>query len=390
VKALTFDRKPVRYAAAMVAGRLSPGAGARVGPLELDDIDEPRLPGDGWVRMRPRLAGICGSDLATIDGHSSRYFEPIVSFPFVPGHEVVGELDDGSRVVLEPVLGCAARGIDPPCDACARTDVGNCERVAFGHVKPGLQTGFCKSTGGGWGTALVAHTSQLHAVPDDVTDDDAVMVEPTACAIHGIYGLTDGTEPPGTVVVLGAGTLGLLTIAALKTFVRPGTIVAVAKHPEQRRWARELGADVLVEPGEIRRGVRRLTGSHEYGDVLSGGADVVVDCVGASSSVADAIAVTKPTGRVHLVGMAGDTNVDLTPLWHKEVALVGAYAYGREHDGRRTFDLAFGLVRERQLGRLVTATYPLDRYADAIAHAANAGARGAVKIAFDLTMEKSR
>jgi threonine dehydrogenase-like Zn-dependent dehydrogenase len=388
VKALTFDRKPVRYAAAMVAGRLSPGAGARVGPLELDDIGEPRLPTDEWVRVRPRLSGICGSDLATIDGQSSRYFEPIVSFPFVPGHEVVGDLDDGSRVVLEPVLGCAARGIDPPCDACARTDVGNCERVAFGHVKPGLQTGFCKSTGGGWGTALVAHRTQLHAVPDDLSDEDAVMVEPTACAIHGVYGLTPA--PPATVVVLGAGTLGLLTIAALRALVAPGTIVAVGKHPEQRRWAKELGADVVVEPGEVRRGVRRLTGSHEYGDVLSGGADVTVDCVGSSASIADAIAITRPTGRVHLVGMAGDSNVDLTPLWHKEVALVGAYAYGLEHDGTRTFELAFDLVRRLRLGRLVTATYPLDRYAGAIQHAANAGARGAVKIAFDLRSEKSR
>jgi threonine dehydrogenase-like Zn-dependent dehydrogenase len=340
--------------------------------------------------VRPRLSGICGSDLATIDGHSSRYFEPIVSFPFVPGHEVVGELDDGSRVVLEPVLGCAARGIDPPCDACARTDVGNCERVAFGHLKPGLQTGFCKSTGGGWGTSLVAHRTQLHAVPDDMSDEDAVMVEPAACAIHGVYSLTDGADRPATVVVLGAGTLGLLTIAALRTFVGPGTIVAVAKHPEQRRWAKELGADVVVDPGEMRRGVRRLTGSHEYGDVLSGGADVVVDCVGTSDSVTDAIAVTRPTGRVHLVGIAGDTDVDLTPLWHKEVALVGAYAYGREHDGTRTFDLAFDLVRRHRLGRLVTATYPLDRYADAISHAAHAGARGAVKIAFDLRSEKFR
>lgn len=388
MKALTFDRKPLRFAAAMVAGRLSPGSGARVGPLDLDDIREPVLPGADWVRVRPRLSGICGSDLATIDGHSSRYFEPIVSFPFVPGHEVVGELDDGTRVVLEPVLGCAARGIDPPCDACARTDVGNCERVAFGHLKPGLQTGFCKSTGGGWGTALVAHRSQLHAVPDDLTDADAVMVEPSACAIHGVYGLAG--RPPATVAVLGAGTLGLLTIAALRTFVAPGTIVAVAKHPEQRRWATELGADIVVEPRELRRAVRRVTGSHEYGDVLSGGADVVVDCVGSSASVTDAIAVTRPTGRVHLVGMAGNTDVDLTPLWHKEVALVGAYAYGREHDGRRTFDLAFDLVRRHELGRLVTATYPLDRYADAIQHAANAGGRGAVKIAFDLTMEKSR
>ena len=82
----------------MVAGALRPGRGAKVGPLDLRDINPPEAPADGWVTVRPRLAGICGSDLATIDGKSSRYFEPIVSFPFVPGHEVVGELTDGRRV----------------------------------------------------------------------------------------------------------------------------------------------------------------------------------------------------------------------------------------------------------------------------------------------------
>src|SRR5690606_17468133 len=128
-KALLFERKPARYAAAAVAGRLVPGGGAKVGPIRLADVDVPELPGEGWVRVRPRLSGICGSDLATIDGHSSRYFEPIVSFPFVPGHEVVGDLDDGTRVVVEPVLGCAARGIDPPCAACARGDLGGCEHI---------------------------------------------------------------------------------------------------------------------------------------------------------------------------------------------------------------------------------------------------------------------
>ena len=74
--------------------------------------------------------------------------------------------------------------------------------------------------------------------------------------------------------------------------------------------------------------------------------------------------------------MPGTTTVDLTPLWHKEVALVGAYAYGRERDGRRTFDLAFELVRESDLGRLVSATYPLDRYKEALEHAAAAGPPG--------------
>ena len=76
-------------------------------------IFEQRLTGPDWHRVRPRLAGICGSDLATIDGRSSRWFEPIVSFPFVPGHEIVGDLDDDSRVVIQPTLTCAARGVEP-------------------------------------------------------------------------------------------------------------------------------------------------------------------------------------------------------------------------------------------------------------------------------------
>src|SRR5262245_14922722 len=106
VKALQVDRSFARFAAARVAGMLSPGRGASVGPLKLVDIDPPELPGEDWVRVRPRLAGICGSDLATVDGVTSRYFESVVSFPFVPGHEVVGELDDGTRVVVVPVLHC--------------------------------------------------------------------------------------------------------------------------------------------------------------------------------------------------------------------------------------------------------------------------------------------
>ena len=72
VKALVFSRKPAKFAAAVVAGRLAPGGGAKVGPLSLRDVDPPDLPGPGWVRLRPRLSGICGSDLATIDGTSSR------------------------------------------------------------------------------------------------------------------------------------------------------------------------------------------------------------------------------------------------------------------------------------------------------------------------------
>ncbi|MER3453101.1 MAG: zinc-binding alcohol dehydrogenase, partial [Acidimicrobiia bacterium] len=312
----------------------------------------------------------------------------IVSFPFVPGHEVVGELDDGTRVVLEPVLGCVARGIEPPCSPCARGATGNCERVAFGHLSPGLQTGFCADTGGGWSLSFVAHPSQLHPVPADLDDAAAVMVEPTACAVHAA--LAAGIHEGDTVVVLGAGTLGLLCVAAVRRLCLPGHLLVAAKHPVQRRWAFELGADTIAAPGELRRAVRRLTRSLEIGEVLTGGADVVIDCVGSAASVTDGLAVVRPRGRVCLVGMPGRVGVDLTPLWHKELQMAGAYAYGTEPGGRRTFDIAFELVRDASLGRLVSATYRLDDYREALSHAANAGARGSVKICFDMRSEKRR
>ncbi|HEX3623691.1 MAG TPA: zinc-binding dehydrogenase [Acidimicrobiales bacterium] len=387
MRALRFQRSLPRYAAARVAGGMVPGLGARVGPLDLADIDEPGLPGPGWQRIRPRLAGICGSDLTTIDGKSSRYFEPLVSFPFVPGHEIVADADDG-RVVVEPVLGCVPRGIDPPCPFCASGRTGSCQNIALGNLQPGLQTGYCTDTGGGWATALVAHDSQLHRVPDDMADEAAVMVEPAACAVHAAR--RPVVLEPQTVVVLGAGTVGLCTIAAARGHLRPGTLVASAKHPEQRKLAVELGADVVVEPGEVRRAVRRLTRSPMVGDSVGTGADVVFDCVGSADSIDDALAIVRPRGDVVLVGMPGRVSVDLTGLWHKEIRLAGAYAYGVEEGGARTFDLAFELVVDAGLGRLVSAAYPLDRYREAIDHAANAGSRGAVKVVFDLRGERNR
>ncbi len=393
MKALQFDRKVLRFAAAKVAGSLRPGSGATVGPLELAEVDPPDLPGPGWMTLRPRLAGICGSDLSTIDGSSSRYFEPLVSFPFVPGHEVVADTDDDQRVVVEPVLGCVTRGVSPPCPACARGDLGGCERLAFGDLAPGLQTGFCCDTGGGWSTFMVAHESQVHAVPDAMSDEAAVMVEPTACAVHAA--LTAGVTDGDMVVVLGAGTLGLLTIAALRRWTGVGTLVAVAKHPHQQSLATALGADVVTKPGEAARLVRRLTGSLAYANQLTGGADLVIDCVGSSESIAQSLAVVRPRGRVVLVGMPGEVRLDLTTLWHRETQLVGAYAYGTEtigpdHGRRRTFDLAFELVQAAGLERLVSITYPLAEYRHAIEHAADAGRRGAVKVAFDLRTEKER
>jgi threonine dehydrogenase-like Zn-dependent dehydrogenase len=243
---------------------------------------------------------------------------------------------------------------------------------------------------------MTAHGSQLHAVPSALSDEAAAMVEPSACAVHGA--LVAAVAEPTTTVVLGAGALGLLTVAALRRFADPGTLVVAAKHPVQQATARSLGADVVVAPSEVRRAVRRAAGTLAFGDGhidrLTGGADVVVDCVGSAESLAESLDLVRPKGRVVMLGMPSTVTVDLTGLWQREVELVGAYTYGTETLGdgsrRRTFDLAFELVEAADLGRLVSATYRLDDYEHAIEHAANAGPRGAVKIAFDLRDEKER
>ncbi len=392
MKALLFRRNEVRYAAAVVAGRLGRGEGARVGPLSLSDVDVPDLPGPGWKRVTPLLSGICGSDLATIDGHASRYFDPLVSFPFVPGHEVVGRLEDGTRVVLEPVLGHAARGFEPPFPDAAPGDGNDYGHLITGSIEPGIQIGYCASTGGGWSTQFVAHESQLHVVPEAMSNETAVMVEPAAVGVHAA--LRSGATAGDTVAIIGAGTMGLLTLAALKHLV-PGVRVLIgARHPHQRDLARELGADLVVGGESLKRAVRRAVGCHMIGGDLSGGADVTVDTLGTSETIREAIGITRPRGRVVLVGMPATVRLELTALWHRETELIGAYTYCTETlpSGERTkaFTLALELAQSCDLGKLVSAHYRLDRYVDAIRHAANAGSRNATKIVFDLTDEKHR
>ncbi|HVE92993.1 MAG TPA: zinc-binding dehydrogenase [Actinomycetota bacterium] len=396
--ALQFRRSPARYVAARALSRRAPGlVASHLAPLRLGHVGEPELPADGWVRVAPKLAGICGSDLAMVAGDASFYFGPLVSTPFVPGHEVVGTLVDplddlpsGTRVVIEPVLGCAARGLDPACRACAAGDTGCCENTASGHVAPGLQTGFCEDTGGGWGEVLVAHRSQIRPIPDDLPDESAVLVEPLACAVHAA--LRARVADGDTVVVMGAGTIGLLTLAAIREFSSPGRVIAVAKHPRQRAEAARLGADDVVAAPSALRAVRLATGSllHEPergGGWLSSGSDVSLECTGSMAALDVCLRTTRPRGRVVLVGLPGAATIDLAPVWHRELELTGAYTYGAEQQNgtrRNTFDMAIELAAKLDLESLVSAAYPLSRYPEAIDHAMDAGRLGAVKVVFDI------
>ena len=244
------------------------GRGAAVGPLRLTDVDPPELPG-------PRLApgpAPARRHLRVGPGHPRR-----AQLPLLRGHRELPlrprprggrgrggrrrHRDDcrGYRVVIEPVLGCVARGIVPPLPGVRRGPrPGGCERVAFGHLAPGLQIGFCADTGGGWSAGgLVAHDAQLHPVPDALSDEDAVMVEPTACAVHAA--LAAGVDAGDTVAVLGAGTLGLCTVAALRQLAAPGALLVGAKYAHQRRSGRRArrrrgGRPRPAGPGRAARG----------------------------------------------------------------------------------------------------------------------------------------
>jgi threonine dehydrogenase-like Zn-dependent dehydrogenase len=372
---------------------------SRLSPLQLEEIPEPKLPTPEWVRVKPLLSGVCGSDLGTLSSENSPYFSPITSPPFVLGHEVVGVVAEdngdfaaGERVVLEPALGCAVRSIDPPCPHCAGGRHALCVNVAKGNISPGLQTGFCRDTGGGWSEGtLVAHPSQLYRVPDYLPDEAAVAIEPLACAVHAA--LKANPKEDETALVIGAGSVGLFAVAALRRLTRAGRIICVAKYDRQREEALRLGADEVVHPKQIYTKLPIMLGTEVYKPeigrpVVMDGAARVLECVGSPKTIESAVRLTRPGGTATLVGMPSARNcLDLTALWYKEVNLAGAYAYGvEEYGGERvkSFDLALRMASEIKLETLVGPRFQLREYRNAIAAARAAGREGHVKVVFDI------
>lgn len=413
---LELYRSVPRYLATRaLIGRLPGLVAGPVAPLRLIDREVRRPKVNGWVRVRPLLSGICGSDLNTLTGGASFYFSALVSLPFVPGHEIVGELLDdvpddgqspsggaevsparsraarvspalsaGQRVVLDPVLSCVVRGIDPPCSMCDRGEPGLCERVTGGDVSAGLQSGYCRDTAGGWGELLVAHASQLHPVPEGLNDETAVVVEPMACALRAVRRAAVADDDH--VLVVGAGTVGLLTLVALRKEVPGSRVTVVAKHRFQADLARRLGASSVTSPSEALGAVRRATAAfrcepERSAPFLLGGVDTSFECVGSSSALDLALRATRARGKVVLAGMPA--RADLSPAWLRELEVVGSYS------GSGAFSAALELAAEHDLGRLVGATYPLGGWREAVDHALQAGSLGTIKVAFDPRLDRA-
>jgi len=401
VKAVVANITVPRYLITRGAGRLWRQAFlSRISPIRLTDIAEPHLPGPDWARVRVSLGGICGSDLHLVQLETSPSASVYASMPFVVGHENVGTVVEagpaagvsvGARVVVEPLLPCATRGFADPCPACARGDYNLCSRFAEGTLSPGLGHGACRDVGGSWGEVMLAHRSSLIPVPPRLTDDQAVLVEPLAVAVHPVLRFV----PPetATVLVVGAGPIGLAAVATLRALRPAARVVVLARHAHQADLARRLGASSVIGPSrggpyrEIAAEVgARLLRPVLGPPVLTGGVDVALECVGSARSIDDALRLTRAGGVVVLVGLAGVVRgVDWTPIWLREVRVHGTFCYAHERvDGRtvRAMTLAMDLLTSGRvdLSPLITHTFPLAEYRRALEVALDKRRHRAIKV----------
>jgi threonine dehydrogenase-like Zn-dependent dehydrogenase len=358
-------------------------------PLSLQDVEPPVPPARGdWVRLRPRLAGICGTDVSLLRFQSSLFLAPFVDLPGTLGHEILAEDEDGRRVVVDPILGCEALGREEWCTPCAEHQPQNCRR--FGEDAGGV-IGYADSVGGGWSDELVAPRANAFAVPDVIDDERAVLVEPAGVALHAA--LLAAVRPP--VLVIGAGIVGLATIAAVRA-VQPGIeVVALAKHEHQEAAAVSAGA-VVIRPDDegghaealARASGARLAGPSLQQPTVAGGFPTVFECVGSTASVDLALRFTAERGSCVLVGgSAYQDGLDLSPAWVKELRLLGSYCSGYElWEGERvrTFELVTRWAAEGRLdlGKWVTHVFALEEHAPAL-EAAMGKESGALKVAFD-------
>jgi L-iditol 2-dehydrogenase len=403
MKAVVFDGAIPRYLLTRAVGAVTPRAlTGRYRCTGLRDIEPPALPGEHWVRVATRMGGVCGSDLNLVRLHVSPSTSPFSSFPFVIGHENVGTVIEtgaavtrvarGERVVVNPLLACTARGIDPPCPHCAGGHPSRCEHFTDGAIAPGMLLGTTRGLGGSWGEQYVAHEEQVVRVPDHVSDRLAVLTEPFACAVSPV--LERPPAPGSRVLVIGAGSVGLLTVAALR-MLSSADVTVLARHPFQGEHAERLGAHrvVMQRDGDYFPALSRIVGGRLLKPILGprihvGGFDATFVCVGGDDAVGAALRFTRSGGSITLLAnVARLARVDWTPLWLKEISLHGSLCYHDTTHGaakRGAFQAAANLLASepgRALEALVSHAVPLADFDHALALALGRRGSRAVKVA---------
>jgi threonine dehydrogenase-like Zn-dependent dehydrogenase len=385
-------------------------ANLAVTPMGLRDVEDPPLLADDWVVLRSRMTGICGSDTKQVfmdtGGDASDFcLTAFISFPQVLGHEVVADVvetgpaargvETGQRVVLNCWLSCAPRGIDPMCPACAAGDLSQCWNFTAGRLTPGIHTGNSSDATGGFAELLPAHDSMAIPIPDDVPDEVAVLADPFSVSLHAIT----RNPPPGggKAVVWGAGALGTTSVAILRALYPTVEVAAVARWPAQQQLARKLGAHVVdagQEPEAIVVELAEWSGGelHQPWAGLPiahpGHVDTIYDTIGAPATIEQALRVVAAQGAIVVSGVYAPARFEWSPLYFKDVRIVGSNAFGIEEvDGVRRHAIEHYLDLARagriDISPMLTHTFRLDEWRDAFTTLATQADSGAIKVAFD-------
>ena len=377
-------------------------------PMDLLDVPEPTLLGDDWAVIRPRLTGICGSDtkqvLMDFEDAEDSPMTAFISFPQVLGHEVVATVEQlgpavegfelGQRVVLNPWLSCAPRGLDPVCPSCAAGDWSLCWRFLDGRLTPGIHTGNSSDATGGFAELVPAHQQMMIPVPDRVSDEVAVLGDPFAVSLHAIT----RNPPPvdGKVVVYGAGALGTCATAVLRALHPTVEVAVVAAWDAQAALAEKLGATVfrpeprleLIEALAAWSGGVLRTPWDGLPLCYPGFIDVVYDTIGAPATFEVDVRVLKARGTMVQLGLSSWTRAELTPMYFKEIRWVGSNAFAIEEvDGVRRHGIAHYLDLAASgridLTGMLTHTFPLHDWRTAWTTLIDQEHTGAIKVAFD-------
>ncbi len=308
--------------------------------FELHEDPKPKA-GGGEALLRVQAVGICGSDLHSVT--HMKIGDIVLDKPFVLGHEfsaVVEAVGDG----VEPKWVGQLVAVDP-CISC-----GHCEHCIEGNPNVCRNTLFAGTFPyeGALREYIVHPAELLHALPENFTTSDGAMLEPAGIALHSVN--MGHVHAGDRVAILGCGPIGLLTMQIARA-AGASQIIAVEPLAYRREWASKLGADsVLSNDGKHIEDILRLTEGR--------GVDVAFEAAGQIEPVSDAVEVTRPGGRVVVIGIPEKNQVSFRESSARTKGLTLYFVRRMKH----TYDRVIALIQSGQLdvGSLVTHHFPLE------------------------------
>jgi len=408
VKGLKYNLSIPKFVFSQVYHKLNKGRFPAIFPnlKYYENLPEPQLNGENWVILKSVLSGICGSDQNMLLGNESFSMEPYASFPCVMGHENVSivvkcgsgvkSLKAGDKVIINPSMGCKVHDVETPCQECSQGNDALCQ--FFGDEKKlgaGMSLGYHKATGGGWSDFYQAHKSQIYKINDQIPNDRAVLADPFSSIMQPIAEYAKGKKEKKKVFIYGAGTIGLLGVAAIRALDLPWDIAVGYRYDFQGELAKDLGADHIVRTG---KGLFEKVATYTNGKVrkvsigkpvLEGGFDTIFDCVGSPVTIDNSLRFSRNAGSVIMVATGHNlAGVDATPLWFREVKMQGT-CMSRDvidpRDGKKkaVYEIVAEVLESLEIEKIVTHKFGLKDFKKALRVSMDKKKEPVVKVVFD-------